>query len=57
MDAVYGAQKTNEHNEMGVNCVDLNNILGLGTARGWPHFQCSVCYQSTIKQDFFLCVK
>lgn len=37
MDTVYGAQKTNEHNEMGTNCVDLNNVLGLGTARGWTH--------------------
>jgi len=57
IDTVYGAQKTNELNEMGMNCVDLNNVLGLGTARGWPHFQCSVLYQSTIIQDFFLRVK
>ena len=42
---------------MGMNCVDLNNVLGLGTARGWPRFQCSVLYQSTLRQDFFLRVK
>lgn len=45
MDTVYRAQKTNEHNEMGMNCVDLNNVLGLGTAREWTHSQCSAHYQ------------